>query len=116
MEGETPPAHCKVTRALVPAAQMRARLFLSTAACKDVNFERGAAASEHVAQYVGCSSKADLRVSGPRSTSSCSFALVMWLYHTDPPPAVQCSHWSSKLQRWEQKEPPRVGKELSLLC
>lgn len=37
MEGETPPAHCKVTRALMPAAQMRARLFLSTAACKDVN-------------------------------------------------------------------------------
>lgn len=37
MEGGTPPAHCKVTRALMPAAQMRARPFLSTAACKDVN-------------------------------------------------------------------------------
>lgn len=44
---------------------------------------RGAAAPERVAQPAGCGSKADLRVSGPRSTSSCSFALVMWLYHTD---------------------------------
>lgn len=72
---------------------------------------RGVAASEHVAQYVGCRSKADLRVSGPRSTSSCSFALVMWLTTQIHKQLYQYKRWSSKLQRWEQKEPPRVEKE-----
>lgn len=72
---------------------------------------RGVAASEHVAQYVGCRSKADLRVSGPRSTSSCSFALVMWLTTQIHKQLYQYKRWSSKLQLWEQKEPPRVEKE-----
>lgn len=39
MEGGTPPALCSHTSCM-PAAQMRARLFLSAAACEDVSSEQ----------------------------------------------------------------------------
>lgn len=64
---------------------MGAGLLLCTAACKDTSWEPPwSCRPGAVAQSPGCSSRADLRVSGPWSTSSS----VMWLPHTAPHTAV----------------------------
>lgn len=115
MEGGTPPAHCSHMSSHASSTNESKAVRFSSSLWR---CQLGAVRShspEHVAQCVGFSSKADLRVSGPRSTSSCSFALVMWLTTQIHKQLYQHKPRSSKLQHWEQKEPPRMEKELQQL-